>query len=77
MDSECDIYDANLRDVAELYKAGAGEELANSLHYILCGPPYNVERYRELENPSHVEFGLNDADDLCKPAETLMKCGGQ
>lgn len=70
------IYDAYLRDFEELQNAGAGEELAESVEFLLGDPFYNFRCQSELENKSHDVFEPNDMDDLGNLANKLIKPDG-
>lgn len=76
INSVCLIYDADFGDFHELYEAGAGEELAKSVDFQLCDPPYNERRKSELENTGLDMFEPNDIEDFCDLAIKLIKPAG-
>lgn len=71
------IYHADFRDLEELREAGKGETLAKSVHFLLCGPPYDLRRQSGLENTIPDVFKPNEMDDFCDPTKMLIKLGGQ
>lgn len=77
MNSVCYIHDTDSRDLEELRETGGGEEVAESLNFLLCNPFYNIRRQSQLENTSHDVFGPNDMEDLYILAKTLIKTSGR
>lgn len=75
MDSVYYIYHADFDNFEKYHKDGAGEELAESVDFLLCDPLYNTRCQSELEDTSHNVFEQNDMDDLCKLAEKSVKPG--
>lgn len=65
-----------LHDLAELLKAGTGEELADSVGFLLCNPSYNVRRHGESEDTSQEVLGPTDMDSLCNQLKTFIASGG-
>lgn len=75
INSVCYIYDADFCDLEELHQAGAEEELAKWVYFVLCARTYNVKRQSELENIIHDASELNDMDDFCDLAKHLINYG--
>lgn len=75
MNSALYMHDADFRDFEELYEVGAGEEVAESLYFLLCDPSYDVRRQSELEDRSHDLFEPSDMEDFCDLAKTLTELG--
>lgn len=70
------ISDADFRDDEDLQKTGAGEELAESVNFLLRNPSCNVRRQNKLKNPSHDLFGPNEMEDFRDLAKKMTRPGG-
>lgn len=77
VNSVCFTYYADFRALDELQKAGAREEVAESVVVLLCDPPYNVSSHRKLKNTSHNVLGPNYTDNFCDLAKSLKTSGGR
>lgn len=71
------IMDADFRDPEELYETDAEEVLTELADFLLCSPPYSVNRQSELENISHDMFGPSNMDSFYNRARRLIKPGGR
>lgn len=76
MNSARYIYDTNVSILKELYKTGAGRELANFVDFLLCDHPHGVGCRNDQKSPSHDAFKTNFKDKFCNLAETPIKHGG-
>lgn len=63
------LRDAVLRILETFHKAGAGEELKESLGFTLCDPPHNLRRQSDLDTTCHDMFGANEMDVFCDMPE--------
>lgn len=70
MNFVCYIYDTHFCTREELYEAGAGEDPAESVVFILCDPPYSDRPQSELQKTSRDVFEPSDIDD----SRHLAKC---
>lgn len=70
------LYGPDVCDLKELHKAGFGEELVESVDYVLCDPPYNATCQSELEHISHDMLGRNAVEHFCALVKKLIKPGG-
>lgn len=69
------IYDDDFRDYAEPHEADGGKRVTDSLHLLLCNPPYNMTHQSKLESTDHDIFEPNDVDDFCDLAKLIIRPG--
>lgn len=77
MRTVCCVYTKTFRDQHETDEVQGAEHLDESVHLLLCNPPYNVRRQQNHQNSDHIEFNAKDMDVFYDFAEYVLNCGGR
>lgn len=70
-------FDADFRSFEEGHKAGVGEEVAETVCFLLCDPHYKVRRQRELKNIGRDVLEPKDIDDFHDLPKILVVPAGR
>lgn len=75
INSVCFMYYADLRHLKKLYEADTGQELTESVNFLLYDSFYNLSSHGKVNTLSHEVFGTFNIKAFCPPAKTLIKPG--
>ena len=78
----CTMFDVEFQELTATIEFRGHESLTNSVHFVLCDPPYNIRREKEKENSGHdilTKADIDDAvllfyDDVAKGGHGIVFC---
>ena len=71
----CTMFDVEFQELTATIESRGHESLTNSVHLVLCDPPYNIRREKEKENSGHDILTKADIDDAVLFDDVLAKDG--
>ena len=70
------MFKANEKPGGFRLKDSYHESLTNSVHLVLCDPPYNIRREKDKENSGHDILTKADIDDAVLLFDDVLAKGG-